>query len=163
MVLCAPVGMWTPSRPDRARVHIGDAVLVLEVAATPEQIDRGLSRRGALGAGMLFAFETSEPRVFAMRDCDVALDLVYVDDSGVVTDVFAMEPETPRGADEARDDADGDARYEARLKGYVSSVPTRYAIELCGGTAATAGFRVGERVVIERAGRASQAEQVARR
>jgi len=120
---------------------IGGRGFRLELAHDAESHRRGLGGRTWLtqDRGMLFVFARSDTRLFTMRDCAIALDLLYLDRSRRVIDVYAMEPEPPRSSADASDEA-----YMARLHGYISSMPARYAVEIAGGMASELGVRRGD-------------------
>lgn len=154
---------WTPTKrpggaersavtgPGVERVVIGGREFFLEVAADPESRDRGLSGRASIAAdgGMVFVFPAEEWQEFVMRDCPVAIDLLYLDSKNRVAAMHEMQPEEPRGDDEAADGGPGDFRYTARLTPYVSGFPCAIAIEVRGGTGDELGVRIGDHVVLD--------------
>ena len=132
---------------------IGGEAFVLEVAADEAAQEQGMGGRTvAPGGGMLFVFPVAEEQMFVMRDCAEALDLIYLDDDRRVVCVHAMAPEAPRSAGERPGDAKGNAAYTARLKGYASGGPARYAIEVRGGTGARLGVKAGDVVALGKKG-----------
>jgi len=77
---------------------------VVELAETPEQMQRGLMWRETLdpGAGMLFRYDPVRPASMWMENTLVALDIVYVDENGVIEKIIAYaQPQSRRslGAD----------------------------------------------------------------
>lgn len=68
--------------------------VVAEVAATPEEREKGLMYRDEVpdGTGMLFVFPDSQVRSFWMANTYVPLDLAYMDPSFRVVDIVQMEP-----------------------------------------------------------------------
>jgi uncharacterized membrane protein (UPF0127 family) len=104
----------------------------LEVAATPEQREVGLSKRDHLGdrRGMVFLFPGDVDTAFWMKDTLVPLSIAFVAADGRVVGLREM---TPCTADPCPTYGPG-ARY-------------RYAIELPAGAFAKAGVDAGDRVV----------------
>lgn len=86
-----------PSVPaGRALVIFGADTVVVEVARTEAERERGLMYRKELpaGTGMLFVFPDARERSFWMENTYVALDVAFFDASLAVVDVQQMEPET---------------------------------------------------------------------
>ncbi len=82
----------------------GDAVVQVEVAATPAARTKGLMYRQSLAtnAGMVFVFANEEVLSFWMKNTYVALDMIFLSANKTVVGVVAhAEPltETPRGVD----------------------------------------------------------------
>lgn len=80
----------------------GVATVEVEVARTPEEIQRGLMYRRYLApdAGMLFVMGRSDVWAFYMRNTLIPLDMIYIgDDLRIVGIVHDVEPctETHRG------------------------------------------------------------------
>jgi len=104
----------------------------VEVARTPAEQERGLMFRERLapGTGMLFVFPASQDHVFWMRNTLVSLDMIFVDEKGVVVGVVERaEPLSEAG----------------RSVG----MPSRYVLEVPGGFAAEHGVRPGDRARLE--------------
>lgn len=70
------------------------AIDSVPVAATLPQMARGLSSRDEVGPGMLFSWPDDAPRVFWMKDTQVALSVAFLDSAGVVLQIEHMEPES---------------------------------------------------------------------
>lgn len=97
--------------------------LQLLVACDAAQHARGLMGRRSLGKsdGMLFVFGRAAPRSFWMHDTLLPLDMLFFDDAGRLTCVIDQaQPET-------------DAPRSCAL-------PSRYVVELAGGTAGRWGL-----------------------
>lgn len=126
-------------------VKIGPRTFKLEVAATNEARVRGMGGRTEIkpDEGMLFVFPRAQRLSFVMRDCPIPIDVIFLDPSGRVTAVHAMQPEEPRRPGE------DDYAYDARLKKYSSRFPAQFAVELQGGMAATLGVKEGDKIPLD--------------
>lgn len=69
----------------------GPHTFQVEIADDRAERNRGLMFRRELAedAGMLFLFETEEPRSFWMRNTYVSLDIIYIDAEGRVVSIAA--------------------------------------------------------------------------
>jgi uncharacterized membrane protein (UPF0127 family) len=110
-------------------------LVTVEEALTPEAQARGLMFRQELAedAGMLFVFPTSGPRSFWMKNTLIPLDMIFVDEAGVVVGIVREAPPLtlePRGP----------------------GVESRYVLEVRGGWAARHGVEPGTRLRILRGG-----------
>lgn len=116
---------------DISEVSLEGKVFQLEVARTAEERSRGLMERTSLpeNAGMIFVFKDEELRIFWMKDTLISLDILFLDNNGVVIDVQTMRPQP--GA------------TSATLTRYYSAAPARYAIEINAGLAAEYDIVVG--------------------
>ncbi|MFA6045642.1 MAG: DUF192 domain-containing protein [Phycisphaerales bacterium] len=123
----------------------------LEIAADERTQAQGLGGRGALADhdGMLFVFPEPEYQQFVMRDCQAPIDVLLLDESLLINSCYAMQPEPPRSAAEAAGNSESEAAYSARLKGYLSLAPVKYAIELKGGAIARLGLKEGQQIHLE--------------
>lgn len=106
----------------------GEVAVRVEIAATREELSRGLMYRNALDAdaGMLFVFGDSAPRTFWMKNTPLPLDILFLDDAGTVLNVAAST--TPYS--------------EAPVR---SAGPARYVLEVNAGFAAKHGIGAGAR------------------
>ncbi|HBB40014.1 MAG: hypothetical protein COW73_05985 [Nitrospirae bacterium CG18_big_fil_WC_8_21_14_2_50_70_55] len=102
-----------------------------EVARTPAQQARGLMGRHELAAdrGMLFLFPDEQPRTFWMKDCFIALDLLFADRAGRVVHLQHDAPPCPSVVRECPT--------------YSSEQPAAVVLELPAGTAAAHHLAVG--------------------
>lgn len=139
-------------------LKIKDKSFKLDVAATNEARIKGMGERTEIpqGTGMLFVFPRAQRLSFLMRDCPMAIDVIFLDASARITAIHTMQPEEPRRPGE------DDSAYDARLKKYSSRFPAQYAIELAGGAAAQLGLKEGEKIALdtERLSKASDLERV---
>lgn len=137
LLACPSASSSGPPRPPRPRVVLETPsgarhAVQVELARTPEAQARGLMFRRVLGddEGMLFVFPATDRRAFWMKNTFLALDMIFVDEGGVVVGIVAeAEPltETPRDP----------------------GVPCRYVLEVVGGWAARHGVAPGARLRIE--------------
>ena len=79
--------------PITAQAKIGQEIIELEVASTPEQQALGLMFRSSLGdnRGMLFPFDQPRYPQFWMKNVLIPLDMIFLKD-GVVQAVFFNVP-----------------------------------------------------------------------
>lgn len=137
-------------------VKLGGKKFFLELALDPQTRFRGLSERTVIepDGGMLFVFPPGQVAVqgFVMRDCPIAIDIVYLDPAGRVLAMYEMKPEPPRDVSKGEGTpADpNNVTYNARLKQYSSRFPAQFVIELAGGTLKTLNVKEGDLVQFER-------------
>lgn len=114
----------------RVRIHApGGAVEVaVEVAATPEALQRGLMYRTELpdGHGMLFVFPEERDHRFWMKNTLIPLDMIFIGRDGTIVGVHANA--TPLSTA-----AVGVGR------------PSRWVLEVPGGWSARHGVAAGQR------------------
>jgi hypothetical protein len=101
--------------------------VAVELATTPDARSFGLMYRKALapGAGMLFVFPKSETLQFWMRNTQISLDILFLDERGRI--VRMHERTEP---------------LSERL--LPSDVPARFVLEVAGGFAAEHGVSPGD-------------------
>ena len=104
------------------------ANLILEVADTPQSLEKGLMFRTHLppNTGMLFQFPSEGPRSFWMRNTLISLDMLFLKEDG---SIITIHQNTQTQSDQ----------------GYPSTEPAKYGIELPAGTVKTLGIRLGDR------------------
>jgi uncharacterized protein len=101
----------------------------IEIADNDATRERGLMDRRYMAAdhGMLFEFERDEPESFWMKNTYIPLDMIFISPTGVVTHIAAnAEPLSERVI--------------------PSGGPCLAVLELNGGTAASIGLKVGDKV-----------------
>lgn len=106
----------------------GNHLIYIEIPRDEESLTEGLMGRPPLpdDEGMLFVFDSEEPRSFWMKDTPSSLDIIYLDSEGIV--VALSENAVPNSTD------------------YLPSVePMQYALELRGGRAEELSIEVGDR------------------
>lgn len=82
--------------PDLKEIELGDNTYKVEIADTPEAMEKGLSGRKSLGEneGMLFDFKEVQPEVsFWMKDTYIPLDIIFINGDDEVVKVYKGEPE----------------------------------------------------------------------
>jgi uncharacterized membrane protein (UPF0127 family) len=131
------------SEPDPMTARIDWAVAVfpsgdefsLEVAADDRSRALGYMFREEVGPreGMLFVFAKSEVRSFWMKNCLVALDLIWLDASFTVVEISHQQQPCPP---------------EGECPSILPMRSSRYVLEVAGGTAGRQGLRVGERIIV---------------
>ena len=132
------------------RVTINDRTFTLELALDDATRTQGLSGRASIPAdgGMLFVFPKTGLRFFVMRDCLVPIDIIYLDASGRITAMHAMQVEPPRGEGEGQP-GETNIAYESRLKKYASRFSAQFAIELAGGTLESLELEPGDLIELD--------------
>ncbi|MBM4113398.1 MAG: DUF192 domain-containing protein [Phycisphaerae bacterium] len=116
-----------------------------EIAADTPSRSKGLGGRTEIGRNeaMLFVFPVTQPLGFWMKDCDMDIDLAFMDRNGVITAVHSMKHEDPKGKDETQE------QYEARLKRYDSGKDAIYAMEFQPGTLERLGLKEGQTITLD--------------
>lgn len=147
---------------ERTKITIDGTDFDLELAVTDETRFHGLSERTEIAerGGMIFVFPRASITHFVMRDCPIAIDIIFLNAGGRITAMHAMQPETPRTEAEKVNIAPGlgapswtwtNPDYESRLKKYPSKFSAQFAIELKGGTLAKMKLKEGQLIEFDRA------------
>ena len=132
LVLMALVGVTAQSaEPDSLEIvtSTGRHPFQIEIANNDATRERGLMDRRYMAAdhGMLFEFDREAPVAFWMKNTYISLDMIFIAPSGVVTHIVAdAEPLSERVI--------------------PSGGPCVAVLELNGGTAASIGLKVGDKV-----------------
>ena len=107
----------------------GDHRFSVEIAATPEQQERGLMFRRALppDEGMVFPYDPPQPVGFWMKNTLIPLDMLFIGADQRVGRIAADVP-------------------PLSLDTVPSGIPVTAVLELRGGRAAELGISVGDRV-----------------
>ena len=101
----------------------------IELALTDAQMEQGLMFRRSMApdAGMLFDFKQPTNVTMWMKNTVIPLDMLFLDSRGKIIDIH--ERAVPYSTDII-----------------ASAVPTRYVIELNGGTVARLDIKLGDQV-----------------
>jgi uncharacterized membrane protein (UPF0127 family) len=101
----------------------------IELALNDAQMEQGLMFRRSMApdAGMLFDFKQPTNVTMWMKNTVIPLDMLFLDTSGKIIDIH--ERAVPYSTDII-----------------ASAVPSRYVIELNGGTVARLGIKLGDQV-----------------
>lgn len=121
-----------PLQAETIEATLGGQAYQLELVAEPDSRRQGLMGRSELapGTGMLFDFpEGTRPAIW-MRNMQMSLDLLFVDEHARLMQVFAEVP--PCSASPC-------AIYQAQQ-------PLRFVIEVAPGTAAQLGLQPGDQL-----------------
>lgn len=114
--------------PEMLSVETAEAVheFTVDIAATPDQMERGLMWRDTLAAdaGMLFIYDPVRPASMWMRNTQISLDILYLDVDGEVLKLIAYA-------------------QPGSLRSLGSSFPVAGVLELAGGRALELGIRPG--------------------
>lgn len=129
MVLKAP-NTTSPQQP--LTVQVGGVVVVAELADTEAKRVQGLSGRSSLagGTGLLFDFEVPGMYGIWMKDMNFAIDIIWANESGVVTVAHAVSPDT----------------YP---QSFTPAAPARYVLEVPAGFAAAHSIAEGSSFVVQ--------------
>lgn len=113
-----------------AETSFGPRRFTVEIADDDVERARGLMFRRSMpdDRGMLFVFDETRPVGFWMRNTPMPLDLVFIDENGVVRAILPGEP------------------FSEATISPGPGVPVRFVLELKRGTAAAAGIREGTRL-----------------
>jgi len=107
----------------------------LEVAADDLSRQKGYMERESVGPreGMIFVFDEDAIHSFWMKDCKVALDMVWLDAEGHVVWIAANRKPCPAVGD---------------CPSIVPPRPARYVIEFAAGTSAKESLKPGDAIVV---------------
>src|SRR5690554_1800360 len=128
--------LWLLALPGQAQplveARLADRPFMLELAADPESRRTGLMGRTQLpeGSGMLFDFPSGTSPAIWMRNMQIPLDLLFVDDQGRLVQIFAEVPPCT----------------EPPCAIYRAQQPLRFVIEVPAGTARQLGLKPGDQL-----------------
>lgn len=111
-------GVTQPIHFKEAMIKVGRHSLLVEIAETPEQQERGLMYRKTLadGRGMLFVFPSARILNFWMKNTFIPLSIGFFDQKGTLIEFFDMEPVT--------------SEMQTKIPSYSSSKPAQFALEV---------------------------------
>ncbi len=110
----------------------GPVHFAVELAIKDTERQRGLMFREHLDddAGMLFIFERQHPQSFWMKNTRIPLDMIFIDEGGTIAGIV--------------EDAEPMTTVSRRV-----DKPSRYVLEVNGGTTRRRGLAAGQRVHFE--------------
>ena len=111
--------------------------ITCDIASTPQQRSNGLMHRSSLPIthGMLFVYEQPQNLSFWMKNTLIPLDIIFIDEHGVVINVESADIQ-PNVADN-------------ELKRYKSNAPAQYVVEINKGMAMSYSIKQGTIVSID--------------
>jgi uncharacterized protein len=120
---------------DTPRVCFKDACYSVEIARTPEALERGLMERDGLpaGTGMLFVFDVPGRHVFWMKNMKFLIDILWLDDEGKVVHVAQNAPPCA----------------EEPCAVYAPPSDAKYVLEIPAADAAKLGISLSEKARLE--------------
>ncbi len=124
-----------PLKPgDFIQIKIADKIFKLELASDEPSRYRGLSFRDTIpqDSGMIFTYTTPAVRHFAMRDCLLPIDLIFLNQFNKIVRLHPNMPVQTIGLS------------DQQLVLYSSLYPMIIAIELKAGTIHTLGLKQGQ-------------------
>lgn len=88
----------TKSIEDRFAIKVGDRTVQMQLAAQPDEMQKGLMDRRSMGTdeGMLFLYPSPTQMSFWMHDTYLPLDIGYFDATGELKEIYPMYPHDER-------------------------------------------------------------------
>ena len=79
---------------DHFAIKVGERTVQMQVAALPDEMQKGLMFRKTIGEeeGMLFIFTAPQAQGFWMRNTTLPLDIGYFDATGELKEIYPMYP-----------------------------------------------------------------------
>ncbi len=113
---------------ERIPLTLGETLIEVEVADSPEARAQGLMKRKSLpeNQGMLFVFSRDQRLSFWMKNTEIPLSVAYISSDGTIREIHDLEPhnESP----------------------VTSRRSLRYALEMNRGAFTAAGVSVGDKI-----------------
>lgn len=111
--------------------------ITCEIASTPQERSKGLMNRTYLpeDEGMLFVYEKPQILSFWMKNTLIPLDIIFIDESGIVINIESADVELDKDDEE--------------LTRYVSMRPAAYVVEINQGLSNRYGIIQGTKTFIE--------------
>ena len=77
---------------DRFAIQVGDQTVQMQIAATREEMEKGLMFRTSMGQdeGMLFIYDSPQQMNFWMHNTEIPLNIGYFDPSGELKETYEM-------------------------------------------------------------------------
>ncbi len=122
----------------KIKISVGKISLLVELAESPDQHERGLMFREKMGSdeGMLFIFKNEETRFFWMKNTLIDLSIGYFDAKAKLIDIKEMKS--------------GKGVVDSALPSYASEKPAKYALEMSPGWFAKNKVSLGTQLKIHR-------------
>lgn len=118
----------------KQELSISGHTLIVEIAETEEQTQRGLMYRTELkdGVGMLFVFDSESVRTFWMKNTFVPLSIAFINSKKEIVDIQDMTPVK--------------SEMDQNPPVYRSAAPARYALEVPRGWFSKKKIKIGHKV-----------------
>ncbi len=133
------------TKPATEKLVLGGEEFELELAVTAEARELGLMHRDHIDdhGGMLFIYPWSQVLSYWMKNCPIEMDIVFINDKGVVVATHRMLSAPPHRSGQS------DAEYDNSLPRYDSRRPAQFAIELQAGTVDRLKIKPGDKIEME--------------
>ena len=114
-------------------LNISNVALRVEIAALPEERERGFMFREFIGEdeGMLFVFKEGSAQRFWMKNTRIPLDIGYLSSSGVLLEIHKAKPHDTSGVPSRSNDI-------------------KFVLELNAGAYKKLGISIGSKVLLKR-------------
>ncbi len=119
--------------------------IVVDIAKTPREHERGLSGLEDIGEGMLFCFSDEETRYFWMFDMKVPLDVVWIRDDVIIGTQSNIQIMTGDIFGEINGEF---VHADSTWTQFSSPDPADAALEMPVGYIESNGVELGERIVV---------------
>jgi len=120
--------------PQKTTLQLNDQSLIVELAETPKQWEKGLSNRASLSGadGMLFVFPSAHVPIFWMKNTHFPLDIIWIKDNLIVE----ITPSVP-------------VEVSDSLPTYSPQIPVNAVLELPAGYAAQNNLKPGDQIAYD--------------
>jgi uncharacterized membrane protein (UPF0127 family) len=110
------------------RSKSGTHAFTVEVAATPDQQERGLMFRTSIAPdrGMIFPYDPPQEAAFWMKNTLIPLDIIFIRADGTIAKIYNAQPED--------------------ITPLPSGEPIALVLEIAGGRAKQLGIKLGDKV-----------------
>lgn len=117
---------------ESTQIQIGSKKIMVELAETPQQHEKGLMYRETLekDKGMLFIFDREQTLSFWMKNTYVDLSIAYINEKMKIVDIQEMKATSPLEISEPPT--------------YPSKKPAMYALEMSKGWFKASNIKVGQ-------------------
>ena len=113
------------------QLKIGNKYYIVRISYTQQEKNQGLQQITRLddNEGMLFVYDEPQNVSFWMKNTPTPLSIAYIDKTGVIRDIFDMEPYS--------------------LKDITSTVSVRYALEVPQGWFEKKNIKIGCKLILD--------------